>query len=108
MLHQNAISTSIPFEVLCRRLLINKYYKSLEQGIEQSINNAKDEAENIKARALEEAAELREKKEKEYKNRISELDLEVKKKEYAKRENHFCNQERRCRKASRKLKESVS
>lgn len=59
-----------------------KYYKSLEQGIEQSINNAKDEAENIKARALEEAQELRDRKEKEYKARIADLDLEVKKKEY--------------------------
>ena len=60
-----------------------KYYKSLEQGIEQSINNARDEAEQIKARALDEATEIRDRKEKEYKNRISELDLEVKKKEYA-------------------------
>lgn len=59
-----------------------KYYKSLEQGIEQSINNARDEAEQIKARALDEAQEIRERKEKDYKNRISELDLEVKKKEY--------------------------
>ena len=59
-----------------------KYYKSLEQGIEQSINNAKEEADSIKARALEEAAEMRDRKEKEYKNRIAELDLEVKKKEY--------------------------
>ena len=59
-----------------------KYYKSLEQGIEQSINNAKDEAEKIKARALDEAQEIRDRKEKEYKTRIAELDLEVKKKEY--------------------------
>lgn len=59
-----------------------KYYKSLEQGIEQSINNAKDEADQIKARAIDEAAEIRDRKEKEYKNRIAELDLEVKKKEY--------------------------
>lgn len=59
-----------------------KYYKSLEQGIEQSINNAKDEAEKIKERAIEESQEIRERKEKEYKNRIAELDLDVKKKEY--------------------------
>ena len=59
-----------------------KYYKSLEQGIEQSINNARDEAEQIKARALDEAQEIRDRKEKDYKNRIAELDLEVKKKEY--------------------------
>ena len=59
-----------------------KYYKSLEQGIEQSINNAKDEAESIKARALEEVVELRDRKEKEYKAKIADLDLEVKKKEY--------------------------
>jgi len=59
-----------------------KYYKSLEQGIEQSINNAKDEAEKIKARALDESQEIRDRKEKEYKTRIAELDLEVKKKEY--------------------------
>lgn len=59
-----------------------KYYKSLEQGIEQSINNAKDEADKIKAMALEEAAQIRERKEKEFKNKMAELDLEVKKKEY--------------------------
>jgi len=59
-----------------------KYYKSLEQGIEQSINNAREEAEQIKSRALEEVQEIRERKEKEYKNRLAELDLEVKKKEY--------------------------
>lgn len=59
-----------------------KYYKSLEQGIEQSINNAQDEAEKIKASALEEAKEIRDRKEKEHKTRIAELDLEVKKKEY--------------------------
>ena len=59
-----------------------KYYKSIEQGVEQSINNARDEAEQIKARALDEAQEIRERKEKEYKNRIAELDLETKKKEY--------------------------
>ena len=59
-----------------------KYYKSLEQGIEQSISNAQNEADKIKARALEEAQEIRDRKEKEYKNRIAELDLETKKKEY--------------------------
>lgn len=59
-----------------------KYYKSLEQGIEQSINNAKEEAEKIKERAIEEASEIRDRKEKEYKSRINELDLELKKKEY--------------------------
>ena len=59
-----------------------KYYKSLEQGIEQSINNAKDEADRIKARAIEEAQEIRDRKEKEYKNRIAELDLEAKKRQY--------------------------
>ena len=59
-----------------------KYYKSLEQGIEQSINSAKAESDKIKERAIEEAQEIRERKEREYKARISELDLEVKKKEY--------------------------
>lgn len=59
-----------------------KYYKSLEQGIEQSISNAQQEADRIKERALEEAAEIRDRKEKEYKNRMAELDLEIKKKEY--------------------------
>lgn len=59
-----------------------KYYKSLEQGIEQSINNAKSEAENIKARALDESQEIRDRKEKEYKNMVSEIDLEIKKKQY--------------------------
>ena len=60
-----------------------KYYKSLEQGIEISVNNAREEADRIKERALEEAAEIRERKENEYKNKMAELDLEVKKKEYA-------------------------
>ena len=59
-----------------------KYYKSLEQGIEQSINNAKDEAERIKGQALIEAQELRERKEKEYKARLAEIDLDIKKQEY--------------------------
>lgn len=59
-----------------------KYYKSLEQGIEQSISNAKDEAEKIKGQALIETQELRERKEKEYKARIAEMDLELKKYEY--------------------------
>lgn len=60
-----------------------KYYKSLEQGIELSVNNAKEEADRIKERALEEATQIRERKENEYKNRMADLDLEVKKKEYA-------------------------
>ena len=59
-----------------------KYYKSLEQGIEQSINNAKDEAERIKGQALIESQELRERKEKEFKARLAEMDLEIKKQEY--------------------------
>lgn len=59
-----------------------KYYKSLEQGIEQSINNAKEEAEKIKERAVLEAAEIRERKEREHKARISELELDLKKMEY--------------------------
>ena len=58
------------------------YYKSLEQGIEQSISNAKEEAESIKERAIEEANEIREKKEKEFKAHMAELDLEMKKLEY--------------------------
>ena len=60
-----------------------KYYKSLEQGIELSVNNAREEADRIKERALEEASQIRERKENEYKNRMEDLDLEVKKKEYA-------------------------
>ena len=59
-----------------------KYYKSLEQGIEQSINNAKNEAERIKGQALTESQELRERKEKEFKARLAEIDLEIKKHEY--------------------------
>lgn len=59
-----------------------KYYKSLEQGIEQTVNNAKAEAEKIKDTAIIEANELKDRKEKEYKTRIGELDLEIKQRQY--------------------------
>lgn len=59
-----------------------KYYKSLEQGIEQTINNAKEEAEKIKDTAIIEANEIRDRKEKEYKTKAGELDLEIKQREY--------------------------
>lgn len=60
-----------------------KYYKSVEAGIEQTLNNANVEADRIKEMALEEAAAIRERKEQEFKNRMGELDLEIKKKEFA-------------------------
>ena len=58
-----------------------KYYKSIEAGIEQTLSNANGEADRIKEMALEEAANIRERKEQEYKNRIGELDLEIKQRE---------------------------
>ena len=59
-----------------------KYYKSIEQGIDQTLNNAKEEADKIKERALVEAQEIRERKEKEFKANLAEMDLEMKKLEY--------------------------
>ena len=58
-----------------------KYYKSVEAGIEQTLSNANQEADKIKEMALEEAASIRERKEQEYKNRMGELDLEIRQKE---------------------------
>ena len=60
-----------------------KYYKSVEAGIEQTLSNANVEADRIKEMALEEATAIRERKEQEYKNRMGELDLDIKKKEFA-------------------------
>jgi len=59
-----------------------KYYKSVEAGIEQTLSNANQEADKIKELALQEAASIRERKEQEYKNRMGELDLEIKQKEF--------------------------
>ena len=59
-----------------------KYYKSIEAGIEQTLSNANQEADKIKEMALEEASNIRERKEQEYKNRMGELDLEIKQKEF--------------------------
>lgn len=83
----------VDFETVCKQVAelkdVNenlqesvKYYKSLEQGIEQTISNAQEEAERLKEKALIDVNELKERKEKEYKNRIGELDLEIKQKEY--------------------------
>ncbi len=83
----------VDFEAVCKQVAelkdVNenlqesvKYYKSLEQGIEQTISNAQEEAERLKEKALIDVNELKERKEKEYKNRIGELDLEIKQKEY--------------------------
>ena len=58
-----------------------KYYKSIEEGIEQTLSNANQEADKIKEMAKEEAMAIRERKEQEYKNRIGELDLEIKQRE---------------------------
>lgn len=84
----------VDFETVCKQVAelkdVNenlqesvKYYKSLEQGIEQTISNAQEEAERLKEKALIDVNELKERKEKEYKNRIGELDLEIKQKEYS-------------------------
>ena len=59
-----------------------KYYKSLEQGIDQTINNAKEEAERMRETAMNEATEIRERKEKECQGKLAEIDLEIKKKQY--------------------------
>ena len=59
-----------------------KYYKSIEAGIEQTLSNANQEADKIKEMALEEATAIRERKEQEYKNRMNELELEIKQREF--------------------------
>lgn len=58
-----------------------RYYKSLEQGIEQTISNAKEEADKMKENAIEEVLNLRERKDQEYKNKVTEYESDIRKRE---------------------------
>lgn len=57
------------------------YYKSVEEGIKQTIENAQETAENIKQVALHDAENIRAQAELEAKNNLEDLKLEIKKKE---------------------------
>ncbi len=58
-----------------------RYYKSLEQGIEQTISNAKEQADKIKEVALQEASNLKATQELNFQNKISEYEDKIREKE---------------------------
>lgn len=58
-----------------------RYYKSLEQGIEQTISNAKEQADKIKEVALQEASNLKATQEINFQNKISEYEGKIREKE---------------------------
>ena len=58
-----------------------RYYKSLEQGIEQTISNAKEQADKIKEVALQEASNLKASQEINFQNKIAEYEGKLREKE---------------------------
>lgn len=58
-----------------------RYYKSLEQGIEQTISNAKEQADKIKEVALQEASNLKASQEINFQNKIAEYEGKIREKE---------------------------
>lgn len=58
-----------------------RYYKSLEQGIEQTISNAKEQADKIKEVALQEASNLKATQEINFQNKIAEYEGKIREKE---------------------------
>jgi len=58
-----------------------RYYKSLEQGIEQTINNAKEQADKIKEVAIQEASNLKATQEINFQNKITEYEGKLREKE---------------------------
>lgn len=58
-----------------------RYYKSLEQGIEQTINNAKEQADRIKEVAIQEASNLKATQELNFQNKIAEYEGKIREKE---------------------------
>lgn len=58
-----------------------RYYKSLEQGIEQTISNAKEQADRIKEVALQEASNLKATQEISFQNKIAEYEGKIREKE---------------------------
>jgi len=58
-----------------------RYYKSLEQGIEQTINNAKEQADRIKEVAIQEASNLKATQEINFQNKIAEYEGKIREKE---------------------------
>lgn len=57
------------------------YYKSLEQGIEQTINNAKEQADRIKEVAIQEASNLKATQELNFQNKLAEYEGKIREKE---------------------------
>lgn len=57
------------------------YYKTLEQGIDQTLNKAKEEAEKIRELAIKESANLKTEQELLFKNRLAELESKIYEKE---------------------------
>lgn len=58
-----------------------RYYKSLELGIEQTISNAKEQADKIKEVALQEASNLKTSQEINFQNKIAEYEEKIRQKE---------------------------
>ncbi|MBR5227629.1 MAG: DivIVA domain-containing protein [Clostridia bacterium] len=58
-----------------------RYYKTLEQGIEQTISNAKEQADKIKEVALQEATNLKASQEISFQNKIAEYEGKIREKE---------------------------
>lgn len=57
------------------------YYKSLEQGIEQTINNAKEQADRMKEVAVKEAINLKAEQELSFQDKIAEYEAQIREKE---------------------------
>lgn len=57
------------------------YYKTLEQGIEQTINNAKEQADRMKEVAVKEAINLKAEQELSFQSKISSYEADIKRKQ---------------------------
>lgn len=57
------------------------YYKSLEAGIEQTINNAKEQADRMKEVAVKEAINLKAEQELTFQTKIADYEADIKRKE---------------------------
>lgn len=57
------------------------YYKSIESGIEQTIGNAKEEADIMKERAVKDIETMKKEKQDEMKTELEELKVEIKSKQ---------------------------
>lgn len=57
------------------------YYKSIETGLEQTLNNVKEETDIMKEKAIKEIQEIKEEQEKDMSDQTKELKEEIRKKE---------------------------